>query len=337
MKKMNTFMLLWMFTGIIFAAGAKVITLNDITNPTTITVDNEQMYITENAAVYIFSLKDFKLKKKFGRRGEGPQEFKTRTSRWITIWLQPEYILVDSIGRISFFSKNGDFMKEMKAPNYGGVMPIGKRFVAYGAARENKVNYVAISFYNPNPDGSNLVRGKEIYRFKHPFQPGKSLDPISISRVPILYTYDNKIFIDGDEGVIYVFDSSGKMIHSVKGKYEKTELTKERKNRYINFFNKHRRFERNRDIIRFPAYLPIIRHYRIEDKKIYVVTYKETDQKKECWIFNIDGKFLRKVMLPISEMSPIKLYPYTIKNNKLYHFVENLDAGKWELHITEIK
>jgi hypothetical protein len=38
-------------------------------------VDKNQLYITDGASVFIYSLKDYQLQKKFGKRGEAPGEF----------------------------------------------------------------------------------------------------------------------------------------------------------------------------------------------------------------------------------------------------------------------
>ena len=46
-----------------FAFAEKVIVLPDLVNPNSIIIDKNNMYITEDASVYIYSLNDFKLLK----------------------------------------------------------------------------------------------------------------------------------------------------------------------------------------------------------------------------------------------------------------------------------
>jgi hypothetical protein len=48
---------------------AKTIPLPELTNPAGILVDNDQIYIIQFPNIFIYSLKDFKLKKTFGKRG----------------------------------------------------------------------------------------------------------------------------------------------------------------------------------------------------------------------------------------------------------------------------
>ncbi|MGD2088646.1 MAG: hypothetical protein PVH61_20885 [Candidatus Aminicenantes bacterium] len=48
----------------------EVVPLPDLINPDGIQADRHQLYITERHSIYIYSLKDFKLTKKFGKSGE---------------------------------------------------------------------------------------------------------------------------------------------------------------------------------------------------------------------------------------------------------------------------
>lgn len=86
--------------------------LSDLRNPEKIFVDGDRLYITEFPTVYIYSLTDFRLVKKFGRGGEGPQEFRGQ----IHLSVQPGYIMVQSTGKVSFFTTDGDFKNEFKSP-----------------------------------------------------------------------------------------------------------------------------------------------------------------------------------------------------------------------------
>ena len=73
-KKMMV-ILLTVLLAALLGAETKVIPMPDLMKPQLILLDKTQMYITEDTSIFIYSLKDFKLIKKFGKRGEGPQEF----------------------------------------------------------------------------------------------------------------------------------------------------------------------------------------------------------------------------------------------------------------------
>jgi hypothetical protein len=64
-------------------------------------LDDTQLYVIENASVFIYDLKDLKMKSKFGKEGEGPQEFK----RPVQVIPLKQSHLVNSRGKISYFGR----------------------------------------------------------------------------------------------------------------------------------------------------------------------------------------------------------------------------------------
>jgi hypothetical protein len=96
--------------------------------PAQIAVDDQHIYIVEESSISVHSLKDFKLKKRFGRKGEGPQEFKSKPA----INVQTDVIVVNSQAKVSFFNKDGTFLKEVNHIVSGSqFLPLGKQFVGY--------------------------------------------------------------------------------------------------------------------------------------------------------------------------------------------------------------
>ncbi|MCP4214629.1 MAG: hypothetical protein GY765_08225 [bacterium] len=320
---------------------AKVINLPDLNRPGTILIDKNQVFINDGPVIYIYSLADFSLQKKFGKKGEGPREFKIYpaiNNGGVGIALTPDDIIATSIRRISVFSRKGDF-KKVRALKWfiGKVLPLGERFVGDSVAQENGVEYVTLNIYGPD-----MEKEKEIYR-RDSWNERKKLELISYTSFPIVYVNDGKIFVNGETGssAIYVFNNLGKKIDTFTHDYEKREITSADREKYMKFFQNspvYKEFIRQRkNIIEFPEYYPGIRHYQVADQKIYVATYKEKKGNTEFYLFDIKGKFLGKIMLPLSEASPIRLHPYTIHKNKLYQLIENPDSEDWELEITDIK
>ena len=60
----------------IFLWPEKTAVLPELQRPNMVLADSKQLYVADGASVLIYSLKDLKLRKKFGRKGEGPGEFK---------------------------------------------------------------------------------------------------------------------------------------------------------------------------------------------------------------------------------------------------------------------
>ncbi len=321
------------------ALATQVVPLPDLLNPELVRVDENQMYITEDANIFIYSLKDFRLLKKFGKRGEGPQEFLTGSGvamMWLEI--QADDLFIHTMNKISYFSKQGTFIKEKKINMaFASVLkPIENRFVGVGFPSEKGIRYWTFNIYN-----SNLEKIKEIYRYERAFYPDRDINLLGIKRSDFC-VYDKKIFVADTEktGIIYVFDLNGSQLYSIKPDYEKVEITPPVEKRLReNFSTGSSRdfYEAYKHKIKFPEYFPALRFMVAADGKLYIMTYKTTDDKTQFLIYTTPGKFLEKVFLPVKDMEVRDFCPFTIKNNKLYHLYDNEDTEKWELHITTIQ
>ena len=309
----------------------EILPLPDIFEPSSIVVDRDQIYIVEGTKIYIYSLKDFNLKIKFGKKGEGPQEFKDDIQ---SIEVKSDYILVNSLNKASFFTRDGNFLDEKINPTIlsgSNFKPIGKQFVGYSIERGDKTFYVVYSIFD-----SNLKKVKELYRMKWMVQPGRKR---KLFETFWYSTYENKIFIARDEGfIIDVFDSKGEKLFSINQKYKNIKFTDYHKNKILDLWKSSNPgiYEYRKRRTEFPRYFPAIKTCKVADKKIYVQTYEEKDENTEFFIFNIGGELINKTLIPIVRKNPLENYPYWIKNGKLYQLVYDLDKYVWELHITEI-
>ena len=161
-------------------------------------------------------------------------------------------------------------------------------------------------------------------------------------RPPFFYIVDNKVFLDGVDGVVYVFDNTGEKIAGIRCHCERIPFTKEHKQRFINYFKNHPEtrdyYHQIKPRMKFPDYFPPIRMYHVTDNKIYVMTYKEKDGKNEFVILDMEGKLLNRMFIPISpfEETTVIIF-YTIKNGKLYLLKDNEETEEWEVRSFEIK
>ena len=96
-------------------------------------------------------------------------------------------------------------------------------------------------------------------------------------------------------------------------------------------------YERVKRRLEFPEYFPVIQDFLAADDKIYVVTFKSIDDKKEVLVYDLGGKFLKKVYFPGIEQSPFQLYPFTVRNGNLYRLHDNDETEEWELFISKIE
>lgn len=329
------FISLFLLVGLVFAE--KSVTLPGLAVPFYIKADDTHLFITDGPTVNIYSLKDYRLVKRFGRAGEGPQEFNVnprKSAGSVFIFLHTDYLLVNSRGKVSYFSKAGKFIKESRVNSRGTrFQPLGKQFAGEGFSRENNILYNIRNIYD-----SNFKRGKELYRRKAFSQLEGDMNPFYMVS-PITRVYDDKVFINDDEELkIHVFDSRGNKLSSIGCQYKKLVITDEYKKKIRHWYKTYRyfkdRYQLWKNRLKFPEHFPATRWFDVADHKIYVLTHKKKNKKSEFIILDLDGKFLKTVMVPLVEKDERLWYPYTIKNEKLYQLVENHDQEEWELHVT---
>ncbi len=310
----------------------KPVTLAEILKPKNITVDSDRLYVAEKAQIFAYSLKDFKLVKKFGRRGEGPGEFRSVTG----IIPGTDSLLITDLGKIHFFSRDGRYEKTIKTTSFSKDFDvIGDKFVGSETFLEKNNFYETICFFD-----SSLKKGKEISRVKSHVQikSNSGIDLISASQG--FWVCDNKIFISGFDDFIHCFDADGKKIRTIDPKIKKVKVTNKDKEQYLYHYKTHPRrkiiYQMYKSRFTFPEYFPAIRFICTGNNKLYVITYTQKDDYSECHTLDLEGKLLRKVMLPILFSDILSPYSFTIKNGKLYQLVENEDEETWELHVTAI-
>jgi len=110
----------------------KIIPMPDVIEPVSLVVANGKIIIPEGTHIAIYSLEDFHLEKKFGRRGEGPGEFNYPPK--ITAF--PNHMLANTMGKLIQYSYDGELIKETKITipyNYGTwpMLSVGDNFVAF--------------------------------------------------------------------------------------------------------------------------------------------------------------------------------------------------------------
>lgn len=330
------------FMVVLFAAAlgaeTKVIPLPDLMKPgQLLSFDKTQMYVTEGTSIYIYSLKDFKLIKKFGKQGEGPQEFVVNPQLGpLVISVHTEDIVVESFGKLSWFTKNGKYKKELKLPNplILGIQPFGRNFVGVkillGAKR-----WQILTLY----DGK-LNELKEIYKQPTAFQLGKGTRLLEASATTIVS--DNKLFLAWEKDFfIKIVDADIKELYTIKRDEKKRKVTEDLKKKIIDYLKiapeSKDFFEIMKPII-FPEYFPSIAGIVVTGNNIYVLTFNEDEaENDECLIMDLKGNPLKRVFLPLKMSTPLLPYPYSIHEDSLYQIVENVEEEQWEMHITEIK
>jgi hypothetical protein len=74
-----------------------------------------------------------------------------------------------------------------------------------------------------------------------------------------------------------------------------------------------------------------MQYFFIDEKKIYVVSYENPHGKRDLYVFNLKGQYLKDMEVPLVSQNVDNPYPFTFYKGKLYQIVENVDEEKWEL------
>lgn len=320
------------------AAGltAKTVTLEGLEQPRIIEVDDNQLYITEKTKVHIYSLNGFKPVKTFGKEGEGPKEFRRLVLRFIS---QPDHLFINSSGKISYFKKDGTFIKESRLPDPRlRVEPFGKQFLVDGLVFEDGLFFFTVNIYN-----ESMAKVKEIHRQKRAVQVQGKGTVLFTHPLPNI-GYDNKVFIaDGMDLKIKVLDASGKKLYDITRETTRYPITERAKKEMLEYLNKDAGTKPYLEMIKpikFPEKYPAVRSFYVSDGKVYVFTYRFTKEpgKTGCLVFDTAGKFLKRQTVEHFRMdNPADDCPSTIRNGKLYWLKDNEETEEWELHTSDLK
>jgi hypothetical protein len=315
--------------------GMKVTVLTEIKQPKNIAVDATQLYVAENATVYIYTLDDFKLIKSFGRKGQGPQEFQTYPHIPITIDVSTDKLIVSSIRKISYFTRQGEFIREVRALSLAlYLQPLGDGFLGRSHVNYDGFNHAVVNIYD-----AKLNKLKEAYRVKDPYQgPGKGYKVLD--KVFVFRAYDNKILVPGkDDATIDVFDRELNKRFSIHLDQKKRKIDQKTRKQLTRLLKTSPETKDAYELIRpltFPGYFPVIANFFVDDDTIYVMTWKKEDGFNEFFTYDMNGKFKKRLLIPIRYETELSAYPTTIKKGKLYQLVENENKEEWEFHVSEI-
>jgi hypothetical protein len=322
---MRVLIILICFSFALSLFGERLTTFPQLSNPELIKVGENLICINEGAVVFLYDLNDFKLLKKFGRRGEGPGEF----SSDLDINILKEKIMIESQGKLSFYSLKGDLIKEMRrSPKYRKLKILEDRYVASGGILSNDVYHnIAIIL---DADFNEI---KTFYQDEARYHQQKQ--KTRLASTWIFDVSEKKCFIVGSHDFkIDVFNKNGDSLYTISPKYEKVKISQEDIDAWFNRIKRRLgldRYDLAKKIVRWPEFFPAIRDLMVDNGHVYVITYRRQQEKNEFFIYDLDGKLAKKTFLPLKDYDGVALFPYSIKNNYLYQLIDNEEEEVWEL------
>jgi len=319
--------------------------LPEVLNPENIQVRDNEVFVVEGATIYVFSTENLELIKKMGRKGEGPGELKVTPFLSNSMSISGDQIIFDSIDKLVFFSREGNFIKEKKrSPQFTQMLPIKDNFIVRKRLLIEKKQFTSINLFD-----SKTGKIRELYKQEFSAQRNLiNMIPDSIN----IQVHEDKVFIEESPKGFFmeVFNHNGEKLYSIEKEIERIKLSKEDREGALNQlkvdpFIKMQRggwegFKSQNKMI-FPDFYPSIQDFVISDNKIYVRTHKVLDGREEYIIMGLKGKILKRVFLPAvqkpsftEQMLGTNIKFFSISRDKFYYLIEKEE--EWELHVTII-
>lgn len=316
-----------------FTFAGKIADLPEVMQPVDIHVYGNRLYIGENYLIHIYSLKDFKQIKQFGRKGDGPGEFKFNAR----LNVFPDKLAVNTRGALIYFTHDGELIKMFRTkPEIHSLLPVGSHFAA--SVYENGTSQ-KIKLYDKNLKLLMTVYEGSMGQASYWHSDAKKIDVMMVKDFMDERIYNNKIIIgDTSKGFYFsVFDSSGKKLLDVKKDFKPIEIPDTFKQEQIRLQQEKPGWDRIKDKVnlRFPQYFPAYRMMKISGNKIYFVTYEKSKSYGKSMdkviITDLEGNLLG------SASAPSDVWMFCISEDQLYWLYENEEEEIWELHSISVK
>ena len=260
--------------------------------PEILRIDGSEVIFNYDLTFYVYGLNPFRLKTKFGREGEGPGEFKSL----IQLSVLPQYILIYSLGKISFFSREGLLIREFKVPGGRYMVPAGDGYIGYSMEPSDRLIRISVNLYD-----SKGLKEKSLLKRIHFFQLNRPMDLIRLAAsLPqrIHYqVYDDRIFVEGEDDTIQVFDFKGNLNYIIQLDYPKRVVNATDREEILGILHSRFKSDRVRQLIKdngfFPENFPA-RRFVIDSGRIYIPTFRRHSNQTQFVILDLKGKKLNK-------------------------------------------
>jgi hypothetical protein len=319
----------------------RVAVLPDIFNPGDIQVGDKYIYVVQEAEVFLYSMEDYRLVRKFGRRGEGPREFILSDDNMVFISVQPDYLLVNSVKRMSYFTVDGRYLRERHNSAGLWMEPLGSNFVGIKRVYDpDGTRRRKLTLFN---DKLELV--KTVYQEFDGIQPRrKIIEAVTWPTSNIYRVYAGRIYVADKERTIHVYDRDGKPLYDIDLPFPRIKVDAAVREKYLRFYREEEqywrvRWDRLKSWFRLPEALPVISTYQVNDDCIYILTHQTYEGKDEILVLDLKGNLKRRAGVSLNkfDQSIFNIFNFDISGGRLYQYAENSDTEEYEMHIFDLK
>jgi hypothetical protein len=306
------------------------IPLPHLEKPETIVLNDDYMAVVDGTSIKLFDGSTFQFIRTIGRDGQGPGEFQDFASPQ----LLPDHILISSTNKVSHFSYDGELIKEIKHDLVAStVLEIKDKYVAFIVIRPEDQSgdfQLAYNLYD-----SNMRKVRELHRGEWILKKNRRRGFFEI------FFYDtcqDKIVMAHRQGfVIEILDAEGNVLHTIEPEFQPIPFTNTDKERVITYWREDRGY--NREQVEwlekrtdFPDHYPPLLTGRVDGGKIYAVTYRQEEGRRECLVYDLNGRYIKRTWLALVMAAPNFAGPFDIRGEIFYQLTYDEKGAVWELH-----
>lgn len=282
--------LLLLIIAVNFLYGENLGVLKEVMKPSRLTVSGQEVYISDEKKIKVFSLKDLKLIREIGRAGEGPGEFNIDPR----VRVSDDKLFAATSTKILWLKKNGELIKEIRIPVLIRTAPVKENYVA---------GNLQIPDYFVELYDSNFKKVKTLYQHKDPELIKMKLNPLFAYLIQFDVS-EGKIFLHkGENGFFFeVLDDKGEKIYEIKKDYKKIKFENWFKEKFLENMKGTITTKDFEERVVFPDYFPPVQSMIVKDGKIYLKTFKKKENEFEFIVLTIKGNEVKKVFLPDAEI-----------------------------------
>jgi len=296
-------------------------------------IDQERIVILDGKStrVHVFANGDFRHVFSFGKTGQGPSEF-----LWINhIKSYPGKFLVFGSEKIAYYNNKGSYNEERKVP-YGTstFWELGDYFVCKKFQGSTKTSVITVKLLDNDFDEIKDLYTYEEKLFSHIAENNKQNQPVFRHYFGFEVDKGNIYIGDTMKGFYFcVFNETGNKIREINREFNKLPVTSLEKEDHMKRFRNalgKSRFENalRRNNYLYPDYFPAYKNFKVNDGKIYVITYRKEADGYEMVILNDDGKLIKTAAVPVRDF----FNDFVIYNGTYFYLMENPEKETWELH-----
>jgi hypothetical protein len=340
-KKITLTIICILFTLSLQLFPGKLAVLPELSTPSSLKIEGQKLFVMDGVNIYVYSISNFQLLKKFGKLGEGPGEFIPNREIPVQFHLLSNQVVVNASNKIIHFSNEGELIKEKRYSFFSPqVVPLGDNYVSvkFVAQGNGFWGYQVVLL------SQTFTELKILCHSQRP-RPKTSQRGISIPRFIFIQCYKNRILVldQKDTSLIHQFDDKGNRLKPIMTGLAKLKLTQSKKNEIVDWFKAGKKSmiynippNMVEKLIDFPEALPSIRNFQVEGGLLYLQTYNSREDSGEFFIIDFKGHIKYKGFLPAAAVEKVQMGPgarYCFHEKKYYYLLDNAETETWELHM----